>query len=938
MKNLATILFVIISLNITAQSVRERTNFDSNWYFAFGHPYDKTKDFNTGTGYFTYLAKAGYGDGAAAKDFDHRAWRPLDLPHDWAVEMPFSSKGSHSHGYKAVGPGFPETSVGWYRKSFFVNSDDYGKQLFLDFDGISRNAQVWVNGHYLGTEPSGYQSFNYNITDIINYGEDNVVAVRADVSMEEGWYYEGAGIYRHVWLRKTASLHIPKDGTFVHCNVLNNAAEVIIETEVENRGKYPQNFILKHQILNKTGAILATKVSKISELIPMQNAHYISNLTITNPQLWSIESPYIHTMLTQVISKGKIIDEYQTKFGIRTILFDANKGFFLNGKHVKLKGTNNHQDHAGVGSAMPDELIRWRLQQLKNMGSNAYRCSHNPPTPELLNFCDEMGIVVIDENRLMGTTKKALHEVERLIKRDRNHPSVIVWSLGNEEWGIECNVIGEQIVPTMQNFAKTIDSTRPMNVAISGGCHNGISSTVDIVGYNYLGQWDTDKHHSMFPDKPSIGTEEGSTYATRGIYVTDDKKQYKKAYDLEPRDNWYSIEEGWKHYAERDYLAGMFIWTGFDYRGESTPYSWPSVTSYFGMMDLCGFPKDNVFYLKSWWQDKPVLHILPHWNWQGREGDTIDVWVYSNCNEVELQLNGKNLGKKKMEKYGHLEWKVPYNAGTIKAIGYKNGKPQLTAYKTTTKKVAVLNVSASKTTLKANNRDVSLLTIKALDKKGNIVPTTDRLVQFEIEGPGKIIGVGNGNPTSTEKECFSDTYNQIELPSYQEFELDSSFLSTYLSFLTKEELSVIQHIKNAKALCVSFNLKEETSANDTIKWFYKHVANNQFIYLNQNKIIANQRVSNGDVDFVIDNKLLTKGKNNITIIGTPFKPKNQWDHPNKTPGIIQIKSPAEQCNRKLFNGLAQAIIQSSSKTGKITINVYSNGIKGASIELSTLKE
>lgn len=356
-----------------------------------------------------------------------------------------------------------------------------------------------------------------------------------------------------------------------------------------------------------------------------------TSLLINNPRLWSLEDPYLYSMVTQVMVDGVLVDEYATPFGIRSIHFDADKGFFLNGKHVKLKGTNNHQDHAGVGTAMPDELIRWRLQQLKNFGSNSIRSSHNPPTPEMLQLCDEMGILVIDENRLMGTTDKALHELERLMKRDRNHPSVIVWSLGNEEWGIECNVIGEQITPIMQNFAKRIDPSRPINVAISGGCNKGISSVVDIVGFNYLGQWNTDQHHAMFPTQPSIGTEEGSTYATRGVYVDDDEKHYRAAYDRKPRENWYSIEEAWQHYAERDYLSGMFIWTGFDYRGEPTPYTWPSVISYFGMMDLCGFPKDNVYYLKSWWQNEPVLHILPHWNHKGNEGDIIDVWVYSNC-------------------------------------------------------------------------------------------------------------------------------------------------------------------------------------------------------------------------------------------------------------------------------------------------------------------
>ena len=623
----AILLIGLLTLmpGLFAQVVRERINFDKDWKFAFGHPSDVEKDFNTGTSYFTYLAKAGFGDGAAAVAFDDRAWRPLNLPHDWAVEVPFDAKGSHSHGYKAIGRNFPDVSVGWYRKHFTIDEADYGKQFYIDFEGVSRDAKVWVNGHYLGNEPSGYQSFGYNITDILNYGGENVIAVRADVTMEEGWYYEGAGIYRHVWLQKNAPLHVRKNGTFVYADIDADKAKVSVKTEVENRNQEASAYIVTQQIINAEGKVLAETRSGENTIAAMAKGEVDLSMDVINPHLWSLEDPYLHTVITQIVVDGKVIDEYKTRTGFRTVHFDADKGVFLNGKHVKLKGTNNHQDHAGVGCAMPDELIRWRLQQLKNFGSNAYRSSHNPATPELLDMCDEMGILVIDENRLMGSHQEAFDEVERLIRRDRNHPCIFVWSMGNEEWGIECNVLGERITTTMQNFARTLDPTRPMNAAVSGGCNQGVSVAVEVMGYNYLGQWDTDKHHELFPDQPSMGTEEGSTWATRGIYFDDPEKHYMRAYDHLPRPSWETIETSWKHYAERDYLAGMFIWTGFDYRGEPTPYAWPSITSYFGMMDLCGFPKDNVFYLKSWWGNEPVLHLLPHWNWEGKEGDTIQV-------------------------------------------------------------------------------------------------------------------------------------------------------------------------------------------------------------------------------------------------------------------------------------------------------------------------
>ncbi len=904
------VVFILACLSCYgfAQTSRSNVCFDKGWFFAFGHPFNKIQDFNTGTGYFSYMAKAGYGDGAASKDFDHRAWRPVDLPHDWAVEMPFDSRGSHSHGYKAVGPGFPDVSVGWYLKTFSVSSNNKGKQFFLDFDGVSRDAKVWVNGHYMGNEPSGYQSFSYNITDVLNYGGENVVAVRADVSMEEGWYYEGAGIYRHVWLRKTPALHIPKDGTFIYSELNRDKAKLVIETEVNNRGLENRTYSIHHYILNAEKDIVDSLISHYGTVQAMSTDMIKDSLSLNSPILWSLKNPYLYTLKTQIKDGSVVVDEYDTSFGIRTVYFDVDKGFFLNGQHVKLKGTNNHQDHAGVGCAIPDELIKWRLQQLKNFGCNAYRSSHNPPTPELLKYCDEMGILVIDENRLMGTTDHALHEMKRVMKRDRNHPSVIIWSLGNEEWGIECNVLGEQITSVMQRFAQNLDPSRQINVAISGGCNNGTSSVVEVVGYNYLGQWDTDKHHQLFPEQPSIGTEEGSTYATRGIYFDDEEKHYKAAYDREPRANWYSIEEGWKHYAERNYLSGMFIWTGFDYRGEPTPYAWPSVTSYFGMMDLCGFPKDNVYYLKAWWQDEPVLHILPHWNWNDKEGDTIDVWVYSNAKEVELELNGKSLGRKEMKLNGHLEWKIPYKIGTIKAYSYRDGKLLQTTECSTTGMADKISLSASKTRLLSKENDISVITVEVKDKKGNVVPTADNLISFEIEGSGKIIGVGNGNPTSLEKEKYIDDYKQIALPEVSEI-----------------------YEEGEKVLTTSFLLDNMPTENQCLTWYYKYVSDKQSIYINGVLITKDLLKSNEKPQFVLINDWLKVGTNTIVINGQPLKPENAWTSPNKQPGVVQILTKASNWKRKLFNGKAQVIIQSDAESGDIVLKAWADGIKSKEI-------
>ena len=628
---------------------RETINIDAGWRFAFGHPHDTAKDFGHAEAYFSYLAKTGSADGPAGAVFDDRAWRQLNLPHDWAVEQPFSEKASYSHGFHAAGKGFPDKSIGWYRKQINISKEDLGRIITLKFDGVFRNCKVWFNGHFLGTEESGYNSFEYDVTAYVKYGEKNSIAVRVDASMEEGWWYEGAGIYRHVYLQKTQPLHIATNGTYITTKINGANAEVNVVATLLNQGSYTGAVALRHTVYDTGNKAVATITEPVTVPDFYKMADKKSGLTISNARLWDIEHPNLYTLVTEVLQADKPVDRYETTFGIREIHFDAEKGLFLNGKAVKLKGTNNHQDHAGVGTAIPDELQYWRIKQLKDMGSNAYRCSHHPPTPELLDACDKLGMLVIDETRLMGINQYHLGNLKRLIERDRNHPSVFCWSVGNEEWAIEGNITGERITQVMQDFAHSIDPTRPVTVGISSGFRSGISSVVEVMGYNYLGNGDIAAHRNKFKNQPGMGTEEGYTFATRGVYVTDDARHYQSAYDRKPRPSFYSIEEGWTFYATRPYLAGMFIWTGFDYRGEPTPYGWPSVTSYFGMMDVCGFPKDNVYYLKSWWGTAPVLHLLPHWNWPGKEGKEINVWVHTNCDEVELFLNKKSLGKKSVK-------------------------------------------------------------------------------------------------------------------------------------------------------------------------------------------------------------------------------------------------------------------------------------------------
>ncbi len=745
-----------------ASANRERLLMDFGWHFAPGHATDPAKDFDPSpaSNTFSYFAKAGDGLGAAARDFDDHTWRRVDLPHDWAVELPFDGRGSGSHGYKAIGRNFPENSVGWYRKSFTIPNSDLGRKISVEFDGVFRDSIVWVNGFYLGREPSGYTSFSYDLTDYLNYGGNNVIAVRVDASLEEGWFYEGAGIYRHVWLTKTAPLHVAHWGTFVTTGVENNSAAVTARATIANDGTNNAVFVIGQTILDADGKSIASSKTKKLSLKPGVKGDFTNVLTVSGPKLWSPETPFLYKLITTVGSGGAEVDRYETPFGIRTIRFDADKGFFLNGQRVELKGTCNHQDHAGVGVAVPDELNAWRVAQLKKMGSNAIRTSHNPPTPELLDACDRLGMMVMDENRSYGINPEQLGQLESMMRRDRNHPSVVIWSLGNEEWVIESHPEGERVTQTMQTFAQALDPSRRFTVAISGGWEWGSSISIDVMGFNYYTHGVTpetgnDHYHARFPQKPCVASEDGSTFSTRGIYVKDEAHQHLTAYD-ENKPAWGGLaEESWPHYAVRPYVAGLFTWTGFDYRGEETPFWWPAISSQFGILDTCGFPKDNFYYYQSWYVDRPVLHLFPHWNWAGREGREIQVWCDSNCEEVELFLNGGSLGRKTMKANSHLAWTVNYAPGTLLARGYKNGREIITGQVETTGAPASVQLTPHKSAIESDGEDVSIITVQANDAQGRPVPTASSEIAFEIAGPGRIIGVGNGDPSSHEPDQYA---------------------------------------------------------------------------------------------------------------------------------------------------------------------------------------
>lgn len=904
-------------------SGRERINLDSNWRFALGDATHPARDFNHGTGYFSYLAKTGYGDGAAAPAFDDRAWRTLDLPHDWAVEVPFDPKASASHGYKAVGPRFPQNSVGWYRHHFTVSADELGRRLSLEFDGVYRNARVFVNGFFVGEEPSGYNSYSYDITDYLNYGGDNVIAVRVDASMEEGWFYEGAGIYRHVWLLKTSPVHVARYGTFVStARASAEAAELGIETTLANDGVNAATVQVRQRVLDPKGNVVAESEAPTATIPGGSQITIGKSITVKRPALWDLESPSLYLLRTEVLQDGKQIDRYDTPFGIRTIRFDPNAGFFLNGKHVVLKGTNNHQDHAGVGAALPDALQDYRLLRLKEMGSNTYRASHNPPTPELLDACDRLGMLVIDENRLMGSNPYHLGQLENVMRRDRNHPSVILWSLGNEEWAIEGNIKGARIARTMQDAAHRIDPTRLATVAISGGW-GGISTVVDVAGVNYIKQGDTDKQHAEYPWQVILGTEETTTQGTRGIYVDDRARAH-----LSPQVDGSSggnAESGWKHYASRPYTAGVIFWTGFDYRGEPTPFGYPAVLSQFGILDNCGFPKDGFYYLQAWWTKETVLHLSPHWNWTGREGQPIAVRADSNCDEVELWLNGRSLGRKKMEQYGHLEWSVPYAAGTLQAKGYRGGVEVASEKVETTGAAAAVKLGADRTQLTADGRDVVVLTASIVDAAGRVVPDAGNRIQVSVTGPAKVIGMGNGDPSNLEPEA---RFPLVTVKPFGTWHAPEASIRTgQVVFETDFDAPAASNAGSSDA----------ASASGRISLLLNPLGRSQTVTLNGKELYRDQAPAASKIEVPLEKLELKPTGNHLRIVADVFE---DWGAREAiaqlSPAAFRFETQPEPWSRSCFNGYAQIILQSTgTNPGTVKLQVASDQLKPAEIEIRT---
>ena len=937
----ATALFVVLTSTLFAaetNSPRERLLLDSGWKFHLGNEW--------GTG--LNLAKAGSSSGPASRSFGDASWRTINLPHDWAIELPFAQGADGSHGFKPVGPGFAANSVAWYRRTFELPQADAGKRLWLEFDGVFRDAEVFVNGWFIGHHESGYSSFRYDITDVANPGGQNVVAVKVDASQFEGWFYEGAGIYRHVWLVKTAPLAIAPDGIFVYSQFKNNVpgkkVEIHIQTQLLNSQTNSASASVLYEIISPGGKAVASDRESV-ELKPWAQHPVRSEISLRSPELWSPESPKLYQLVTTVESGGKVVDRQQTTFGIRTVAFDANKGFLLNGQPYELKGTCNHQDMAGVGAALPDALQCFRIARLKEFGCNAYRTSHNAPTPELLDACDRLGMLVMDENRLLGSDPANLERFKGQILRDRNHPSVAIWSICNEE-SRQNTPDGGRVGAHMQEFLKQLDPTRPVTAAENiGDVYSGLMSALEVRGWNYRVGPDIDNYRQKHPQQPEVGTEQGSTVSTRGIYENDKVRGYVSAYDVNAPPWAHTAERWWSFFAVRPWLSGGFVWTGFDYRGEPTPYSWPCINSHFGILDTCGFPKDNFWYYQAWWTDKPVLHLLPHWNWPGMEGKDIDVWCYANCQQVELFLNGQSLGRQTMTNYSHLHWSVKYAPGVLSAKGYTDGKVVSETKVETTGDPAAVELAPDRPAIHADGEGVSVITVSVADAQHRVVPVASNLVRFALSGPGKILGVGNGDPSCHEPDVFvpqspirsvpenegwrwkklPNVYNQ-RLPEFRTDFDDTNWGAANVQSdsgpLGEQEQAVFR---------TKIRVSEADLASQAVELQFNRIDDEGFVYVNGRRVGESH---DWQSPAVFDVKpFLHPGENTIAVAVA------NWSGPggiNKGVTLQFTDKPvAPEWQRSVFNGLAQILVQSTREPGEIQLTASADGLPPATVTIQS---
>jgi beta-galactosidase len=755
------VLALAVAFNIAA--AERRTSFNDGWRF---HKGDAA--------------------GAEQPAFDDAGWRRLDLPHDWAIEGPFDSK------YNPETGGLPIYGTAWYRKHFAMPADGRGKFYSVEFDGAMSNSTVWLNGHKLGGRPYGYSSFALDLTAHLVFGQDNVIAVRLAPEEGSSRWYPGAGIYRNVWLVTTGPVHVAHWGTYVTTPEVSNAsAKVAVRSEIRNLGPQDAHVTVETAILDAGDR----EVSRRSDdyTIPAVQAQTASQtLSVASPQRWDTDQPYLYRAVTAVKNGSEALDRTVTPFGIRTIEFDREKGLLLNGRHLKIKGVCNHHDLGALGAAVNRRATERQLQIMKGMGANAIRTSHNPPSPELLELCDRMGLLVMDEAFDMWRIPKVPNgyskyfadwgeaDMRDMIRRDRNHPSIILWSIGNEipEQG---RANGWETAKFLVGIAHQEDPTRPTTSGFNqweAAIKNGLADQVDVPGFNYQ-PMHYEQIQNEHPKWVIYGSETSSCVSSRGVYHLPVEK-YRKHPSLQVS-SYDIISPPWAYCPDVEFEAqdrlpnvlGEFVWTGFDYLGEPTPYGsrkdWPSRSSYFGIVDLAGFPKDRYHLYKSVWTSEPMVHVLPHWNWAGREGQMIPVMAYTNAEEVELFVNGKSLGRRKRgtdtvvipvgpnvsdtrkftTKY-RVEWQAPYQPGALRVVAYKGGSQVATDEVRTAGAPANVRLIPDRARISADGRDLSFLTVRIEDKDGNLCPLADNLVHFKVDGAGRIEAVDNGNAATAE--------------------------------------------------------------------------------------------------------------------------------------------------------------------------------------------
>ena len=717
-------------------------NMDRSWRFHLGDVvYDIRNTHNTS---YT-IVKAGAAVGAAGRTWNDREWRKIDLPHDYYSESDFNEENLHSHGYRT-------RNNAWYRKTFLLDKELSDKQVTLCFEGTAVNADFYFNGSLMARSFSAYTETFFDITERAYFdGRPNVLAVYIKGFETEGWWYEGAGIYRHVKLYVKDKLHIAHNGIFgkpVLKKGTKNSWNVEVETVLENSDYIADEAVVRSTILDGD-TVIAEGLSSAIKCDYASKTTVCQKLSVSRPTRWDVDNPKLYTLKVEIIKNGEVVDEDSARIGFRTFSIDSEKGFFLNDRPLKIKGTCNHQDHAGVGVAVPDSVQYYRIKRLKEMGTNAYRSAHNLPTKEVLDACDELGLIVMDENRRFEAREEVLQYLDIMVRRDRNHPSIIFWSLFNEE-PLQNTEEGARIFRRMRSVVEHLDDSRLITGAINGSLE-GAGMEMDVGGINY-NLLKIDSFHELHPEQPIIGAENNSAVTTRGCYISDrENAQVLNNYDEEVVPWGQSIRETWKFTRERDYFAGIFIWTGFDYRGEPTPFRWPSVSSQFGIMDTCGFPKDSFYFNKACFTDKPMVHLLPHWNWN--KGDRVRVMAVSNCDEVELFLNGHSLGRKANDVCTNTpEWNVEFQRGRITAKAYKNGKCVAKTEQRTAGKPYAVRILADSTVIKNDGHDTVVLNCCVVDKRGVVVPTANNLIRFNVEGEGFVRGVGNGDPNSHESD------------------------------------------------------------------------------------------------------------------------------------------------------------------------------------------